>query len=186
MAPALGFAGRRRDTLERTLEKGVFFGVAASIPMGICAMVASATYEARGFFTPAYHVAFIIDPNTMGMSLARAGSGERFFMSRESFVFGLAAHVIVAGFFGALFAVLALMLRLEGTRVLVGGVVYGLAVMAVMSALVLPAAGSFFGAGAPISRMGSEIGWATFAALHAIYGLALGAWIYVRPQDLRG
>jgi uncharacterized membrane protein YagU involved in acid resistance len=185
MAPPQGFAGRRA-ALERTLEKGVFFGVVASVPMGVCAMVASATYQARGFYTPAYHVAFIIDPDTMGMSLARANAGERFFMSRESFVFGLAAHVIVAGVFGALFAVLALRLRLQGTWVLVGGAIYGLAVMVVMSALVLPLAGSLFDAGAPISQMGSEIGWATFAALHVIYGLALGAWIYVRPQDLEG
>ncbi len=186
MAPAQGFAGRRGDALERTLEKGVFFGVVASIPMGICAMVASATYEARGFFTPAYHVAFIIDPNTMGVSLARAGSGEPFFMSRESFVFGLAAHVIVAGIFGALFAVLVLRLRLHGTRVVVAGLIYGLAVMVVMSVAVLPAAGALSHAGGPISHMGDEIGWGTFAALHAIYGLALGAWIYVRPQDLEG
>jgi uncharacterized membrane protein YagU involved in acid resistance len=186
MTQAQGFARRRGAALERTLEKGVFFGIVASIPMGVCAMVASATYQARGFYTPAYHVAFIIDPNTLGMSLAKAGTGERFFMSRESFVFGLAAHVMVAGVFGALFAVLATKLRLQGNRVLVAGLVYGLAVMVVMSAAVLPAAGRFFEAGPTISDMASEIGWATFAALHAIYGLALGAWIYVRPQDLEG
>ena len=185
MAPLEGFAGRRTEVLERTLEKGVFFGVLASIPMGLCAMTASA-FQGRGFFTPGYHVAFTIDPNTWGLSLQRAADGDHFFMSQESFVFGLAIHVIVAGIFGALFAVVATRLRLQGRQVLVGGVVYGLAVMALMSALVLPVAGSAFDAGDPISRMGSEIGWATFAALHAVYGLALGTWVYVRPQDLQG
>ena len=186
MTPPQGFAQRRGAALERTVEKGVFFGIVAAIPMGICALLASGTYQARGFYTPAYDVAFIIDPNTLGMSLAKAASGERFFMSRESFVFGLAVHVMVAGVFGAIFAVLATKLRLQGTRILLGGVIYGLAVMLVMSALVLPLAAPAFGAGTTISQMGSDIGWATFAALHAIYGLALGAWIYVRPQDLEG
>lgn len=181
-----GFAGRRADALERIAQKGIFAGFGASTLMGLAAMVASATYQGRGFFTPAYHVAFVIDPNTFGTALARAGSGERFFFSREAFVFGLAAHVIVGGILGALFSLLALKLRLAGTRALVGGLAYGLVVMAVMSALVLPIAASMSGAGEPISRMGSEIGWPTFAVLHALFGLALGAWIYVRPQDLQG
>ena len=186
MTPVQGFAGRRADALERTLEKGVFFGLVASIIMGLCAMAASATYQGRGFFTPAYHVAFIIDPNTMGLSLEHAASGDRFFLSHEPFVFGLAAHVIVAGCFGALFAVAATKFRPRGTQALAGGLIYGLLVMFVMSTLVLPVAGSAFDAGQPISRMGSEIGWATFAALHAVYGLALGMWLYVRPQDIEG
>ena len=45
---------------------------------------------------------------------------------------------------------------------------------------------SDLGAGEPISRMGGEIGWPTFVVLHAIFGLALGGWVYVRPQDLDG
>jgi hypothetical protein len=186
MAPLQGFAGRRAEVLELTLEKGVFVGVLASIAMGVCAMVASATYQARGFFTPAYHVAFTIDPNTMGMSLQHAATGDRFFMSQEAFVFGMAAHVMVAGFFGALFAVLAMKLRPRGPQALAFGLIYGLVVMVVMSTLVLPVAGSAFGAGHPISHMGSELGWATFTALHAVFGLALGTWLYVRPQDLEG
>ena len=186
MAELGGFVGGRSDALERIAQRGIFAGFGASTVMGLLAMVASATYQGRGFFTPAYHVAFVIDPNTMGISLARAGAGERFFFVREAFVFGLAAHVIVAGILGAVFTLLALKLRLGGTRALVGGVAYGLAVMVVMSALVLPVAASMSGAGDPISRMGSEIGWPTFAVLHAVFGLALGAWIYVRPQDLEG
>jgi hypothetical protein len=184
MAELSGFAGRRAEALERLAQRGIFAGFGASTVMGLLAMVASATYQGRGFFTPVYHVAFIIDPNTMGISLAKAGAGERFFFSREAFVFGMAAHVIVAGLFGALFALLALKLRLAGSRALVAGAVYGLVVMVVMSALVLPLAASMSGAGDTISHMGSEIGWPTFAILHAVFGLALGAWIYVRPQDI--
>jgi uncharacterized membrane protein YagU involved in acid resistance len=183
MTQPQGFARRRGVALERTLEKGVFCGVVASIPMGLFALLASGTYQSRGFYTPAYHVSFVIDPNTYGMSLTEAAAGERFFMSQESFVFGLALHVMVAGAFGALFAVLTTKLRLEGNRILIAGAAYGLAVMVLMSTLVLPTVGGLSDAGAPIAHMGGEIGWATFAALHVIYGLALGAWIYVRPQD---
>jgi uncharacterized membrane protein YagU involved in acid resistance len=187
MAELSGFAGSgRAETLERIAQRGIFAGFLASAVMGLLAMAASATYQARGFFTPAYHVAFIIDPNTMGASLAKAGAGERFYFSREAFVFGLAAHVIVAGIFGAIFALGARRLRLHGTKALAGGLAYGLAIMVVMSALVLPVAASMSGAGEPISRMGSEFGWPTFAAVHAFFGLALGSWIYVRPQDLEG
>jgi hypothetical protein len=42
------------------------------------------------------------------------------------------------------------------------------------------------GAGEPISRMGGDIGWLTWVALHVIFGLALGLWVYVRPQDVEG
>jgi hypothetical protein len=182
MARLQGFVGPS-EAFERTLEKGVFFGMVASIPMGLFAMAASATYQGRGFYTPAYHVAFTIDPNTMGLSLERASVGERFFFSHEAFMFGLAFHVIVAGVFGALFALVGTRLRVAGTQPLVAGLVYGLAVMVLMSALVLPVVGAASGAGDPISRMGGEVGWPTFAVLHAIFGLALGTWLHVRPQD---
>jgi uncharacterized membrane protein YagU involved in acid resistance len=186
MAELSGLAGRRAETLERIAQRGIFAGFLASTVMGVLAMAASATYQARGFFTPAYHVAFIIDPNTMGVSLARASAGERFYFSREAFVFGLAAHVIVAGMFGAVFALVARRLHFHGTKAIVGGLVYGFTAMVVMSALVLPLAASLSGAGDPISRMGSEMGWPTFVAVHAVFGLALGTWIYVRPQDIEG
>lgn len=177
-------AGLPGGTLDRVLQKGIFAGFVASAAMGIVAMAASATYQGRGFYTPAYHVAFIIDPHTMGISLERASNGERFFFSQEAFVFGMAGHIVVAGVLGALFALVAITLRWQGRRALTGGVVYGLVVMALMSLFVLPAAGALSGAGDPISRMGNEIGWPTFAVVHAVFGLVLGAWLYIRPQDL--
>lgn len=185
MAQQQGFT-KRREALELVLQRGIFAGFGASVVMGFFAMVASATYGGRGFFTPAYHVSFIIDPITMGRSLQKAGAGERFFFSQESFIFGVVAHLMVGAVFGALFAVLAQRVRLHGTRALWGGLIYGLAVMTLMSVVVLPLAANMSGAGEAISRMGGEIGWPTWVALHAIFGLALGTWIYVRPQDIEG
>jgi uncharacterized membrane protein YagU involved in acid resistance len=172
--------------LELVLQRGIFAGFGASTIMGAFAMLTSATYGGRGFFTPAYHVAFIIDPNTLGQSVQKADAGERFFFSQESFIFGMAAHVMVGAVLGCIFALLAMRLHLREKRALVAGLIYGLAVMVLMSALVLPVAASMSGAGQAISRMGGEIGWPTWIVLHAIYGLVLGAWIYVRPQDVEG
>ena len=186
MAQEQGFARWRPEVLELVLQKGIFAGFGASMVMGLLAMAASATYAGRGFFTPAYHVAFTIDPNTLVQSLQKADAGERFFFAQESFIFGGVAHIMVGAVLGALFAVLAMKLRLREKRALVGGLVYGLAVMALMSILVLPVVAKMSGAGQPISRMGGDIGWLTWVVLHAIFGLALGLWVYVRPQDVEG
>ena len=186
MAQHEGFARRRGEALEQVLQRGIFAGFGAAAAMGLVAMAASGTYEGRGVFTPAYHVAFTIDPNTLGRSLQAAATGDRFFYSQEAFVFGLAIHVMVGAFFGALFAVLAPRFRLREMRAVWGGLIYGLAVMALTSAVLLPIAGGMSGAGDPITRMGGEIGWPTWVVLHAIFGLALGTWIYVRPQDVEG
>lgn len=177
-------AGLHGGTLDGILHKGIFAGFVASAAMGLVAMVTSATYLGRGFYTPAYHVAFVMDPNTMVRSLEKAAEGERFYFSQEAFLFGMAGHIVVAGALGALFAFVAAARRWQGRQALTGGVAFGLAVMAVMSIVVLPAAGALSGAGDPISRMGSEIGWPTFAVLHVIFGLVLGAWLLIRPQDL--
>jgi hypothetical protein len=179
-----GFQEDDRSAMERVAERGIFAGVVASAVMAVFAMVASGTYQGRGFFTPMYHAAFIIDDETMRVAIAQAGSGEPFYFFREAFVFGMIAHVLVGGVLGGVFAVVADRVRLHGTRAIVGGLVYGLAVMTVMSLVVLPQAANLFGAGEPISRMGAEVGWPTFAAQFAVFGLVLGSWLFLRPQDI--
>ncbi|MDQ3944458.1 MAG: hypothetical protein M3357_04775, partial [Actinomycetota bacterium] len=179
-----GFIEDDRTALERVVEKGISAGLVASTVMAVFAMVASGTYQGRGFFTPVYHAAFIIDEETMGTAIAKAATGEPFYFFRETFVFGMIAHVLVGGVLGGVFAVVADRLRLHGTRAIVGGLVYGLAVMTVMSLVVLPQAANLFGAGQPIARMGAEVGWPTFAAQFAVFGLVLGSWLFLRPQDI--
>jgi hypothetical protein len=170
--------------LERIAERGVCAGLVGSAVMGLFAMVASATYQGRGFFTPMYHAAFTVDPQTMVASIAQATTGERFYFIRESFMVGMITYVFVGGTLGAVFGVLARVLRLHGARALAGGVAYGLAVMGVMSLLVLPRVGEMSGAGHPIADMGAEVGWPTFVSYFVVFGLVLGAWVYLRPQDI--
>ena len=182
MASFQGLAKER--PLERVAERGVSAGLGASAILGLFAMVASATYQGRGFFTPMYHAAFVIDPQTMGDAISKAGAGERFYFVRESFILGMIIYVLVGGTLGAFFGVVGRALHLRGTRALAGGVAYGLAVMVLMSLLVLPRVASLSGAGRPISHMGGEVGWPTFVAYFVVYGLALGSWLYLRPQDI--
>jgi len=170
--------------LERIAERGVCAGLVGSAVMGLFAMVASGTYQGRGFFTPMYHAAFTLDPQTMVTSLGQAAAGERFYFVRESFLLGMITYVFVGGSLGALFGVVARLLRLHGARALAGGVAYGLVAMATMSLVVLPRVGSMSGAGRPIAHMGDEVGWPTFAAYFVVFGLVLGAWLYLRPQDI--
>jgi hypothetical protein len=175
---------RDRDTLERVMERGIFAGLVSSAAMGLFAMAASATYQGRGFFTPMYHAAIIIDEDTMGASIAKAAAGEPFYFFRETFIFGLIAYVILGGMLGAAFAAGARAVRLKGTTAILAGLGYGLAIMLVMSFLVLPPAADLFGAGEPLSRMGAEVGWPTFIAQFAVFGLALGGWAYKKPQHV--
>lgn len=178
------YAKQERSALERTVERGVFAGLVSGAVLGVFAMIASGTFQGRGFFTPMYHAAFILDADTLPRALDEAAAGERFFFIREPFTFGMIIHVMVGGALGALFALVSRALRFQGTRALAGGLLFGLAAMVLMSLVVLPQAGAISGAGQPIARMGTEIGWPTFVAHFAVFGLALGAWVYLRPQDI--
>jgi hypothetical protein len=182
MAMTQGFT--RERPLERIAERGVCAGLVGSAVLGLFAMVASGTYQGRGFFTPMYHAAFIVDPQTMVTSIGQAGAGERFFFVRESFLLGMMIYVLVGGTLGALFGVVARVLRLHGARALAGGAAYGITVMVLMSRLVLPRVGAMSGAGQPITHMGDEVGWPTFVSYFVIFGLVLGVWLYLRPQDI--
>jgi uncharacterized membrane protein YagU involved in acid resistance len=173
-----------RAAFERIFERGVFAGMVAAVALGLFAMVASATYQGRGFFTPMYHAAFIIDEQTMGTSIAKAASGEPFYFFREAFYFGMIVHVMMGAALGVPFALAAKRLRLRSTRAIAGGLVYGIAAMVFMSLVVLPQAAALFAAGQPISRMADEIGWPTFVAQFAVFGFVLGLWLYLRPQDI--
>jgi hypothetical protein len=182
MASLQGFAKER--PLERIAERGLCAGLVGSAALGLFAMVASGTYQGRGFFTPIYHAAFVLDPQTMVTSIGQAGAGERFFFVRESFLLGMMIYVLVGGTLGALFGVVARVLRLHGARALAGGVAYGVTVMVLMTLLVLPRVGAMSGAGQPIAHMGDEVGWPTFVSYFVVFGLVLGVWLYLRPQDI--
>jgi uncharacterized membrane protein YagU involved in acid resistance len=168
--------------VERAIETGMMAGMAAAVPMGIFAMVASATWQHAGFYTPWYRIAAVLDPLPLQASLEEAATDRpSFYFYPQPMFAGLAVHLAIGGFFGVLFVLLVRAVGVRGRVALAVGVAYGLAVGALMGLVLLPLAADLLGAGRQIGEAASIVGWPTFAAWHCIYGLGLGAWTMVRP-----
>ena len=139
-------------------------------------MLAAATYQGTGFFTPLYHIASpIIGGNPMMTSMDAATRGDVFTFDIGPAFLGAAIHMMWGAIWGAVFFALARALRLQSVAPLVvAGVVFGLAVMVFMSVITLPITAAVLGGGRPIEEMPSMVGWGTFSIEHAMFGLVLG------------
>jgi hypothetical protein len=183
---------RAASSIDRIVVPGILAGMVAAVPMGIFSMIAAATYQHRGFFLPMYHIASLLGDDTAARSLQEAARGDVFFFVPEPAIFGVAMHLMVGGFFGAIFAVVArvLLSRVLPSRALPSrasiiavGVVYALLVMLLMSFVLVPAADAVLSGEERVSSFASVAGWGTFTIQHVIYGLVLGLWPVFRPQD---
>jgi len=168
--------------VERAIETGMMVGMAAAVPMGIFAAIASATWQHAGFYTPMYRIASVLDPLPLQASLeeAAADSPSFYFYPQPMFAGG-AVHLAIGGFFGVLFVLLVRALRVRGRAAVAAGLLYGLAVAALMGLVLLPVAAEQLGGGRQIAEAASIVGWPTFAAWHLLYGLGLGIWMALRP-----
>ena len=166
----------------RTIGMGGVAGLVAAIVMGIYAMVAAATYQGTGFFTPLYHIASpIVGGDPMMASMDAAAGGDTFTFDVGPALVGAAVHLSWGASWGAGFFALARALRLRGAAALVvAGTVFGLAVMLFMSWLTLPITAATLGGGKPIREMPSVVGWGTFSLEHAIFGVVIGIWAAAR------
>jgi hypothetical protein len=163
---------------------GALLGVVAAVVMGMFAMIASATYHDTGFFTPLHHIASaLIEPTAMMRSMEAGMGGDTFAISVGPALLGLALHLVTGAFWGAIFGLIVSTGWLRGVTGLVGGIVYGLAVMVAMAFVGLPVIAAVFGGGEPVSDMPRLAGWGTFAVEHAIYGAVLGLWPLLRHSE---
>ncbi len=154
----------------RTAWIGVSGGIAGAVAMAMFAMIAAATYQHTGLFTPLYHIASpIIGTDAMLRSMGTA------YFSLGPAALGLVIHMMVGASFGALFAAGAARSGLRGVGAVGVGVAYGLAVMLFMAFVGLPITAAVLRGGDMVSDMASLVGWGTFAVEHGIYGLVLGA-----------
>ncbi len=174
----------RGEAIDRAIVPGILAGIVAAAVMGLFAMIAAATYRHLPLSTPLREIAALASPDLAVPPAQRAAGGGQLGTAREPLVFAGAVHLAVGAFFGAVFALAARAARPRGGAALVAGALYGLVVMALMSLVVLPAAGRLSGAGEPISNLAGTVGWATFAAAHVLFGLVLGLWLLVRPGDV--
>lgn len=178
---------RAASSIDRILVPGILAGMVAAVPMGLFSMIAAATYQHRGFFSPMYHIASLLGDDTAARSLQAAASGDVFFFVPEPTIFGVAMHLVVGGFFGAIFSVVAraVVARIVPSRasIIAVGVAYALLVMLLMSLVLVPAADAALSGEERVSSFASVAGWGTFTIQHVIYGLVLGLWPVFRPQD---
>lgn len=167
------------DTLTHTARRGAVIGMIAAMAMATYAMVASATYQHHGFFTPLFHISALIgSPKAMTRSMTAAMHGNTFWFTTGAAACGLLIHMITGAMYGIAFAFLTRRVRGDPT-LLAGGTAYGVAALLFSGLVALPIAATIADAGKPISDMASMVGWPTFAVEHVIFGMMLGAGVIV-------
>lgn len=163
---------------------GAAWGAVASLVMAMYAMVASATYQHHGFFTPLYHIAStFIAPNELMASMQHAMMGGTFFFAFGPAVLGAVIHMMTGAMYGAVFAVAIHALRLGGLALIGAGAVWGAMVFAVSSWIGLPVAAKLFGSGDQITHMARMVGYPTFLVEHVLFGLTLAALLLTRRTN---
>lgn len=168
----------REQSVGPTVLTGAVIGMAAAVAMAMYAMVASATYQNNGFFTPLFHISALVgSPSSMTQSMQAAVGGSTFWFTTGAAVSGLLIHMLTGAVYGIGFALAAR--RLQGSVLVVAGMAYGVGVLLFSGFVALPVAASLAGAGRPISDMAEMVGWATFAVEHLIYGMVLGIGVSV-------
>ena len=156
-----------RLPLTRWLIRGGSAGMIGGMAMAMYAMIASLTYQHHGFFTPLYHISSLTgSPASMMTSMMQAASGHNFWFAPGAALVGLIIHMMTGAAYGMMFAVAARYLP-RASYVIVGAG-YGLMVFVVSSFILLPIAASVSGAGDPIRRMASMVGYSTFAVEHIV------------------
>lgn len=164
-------------------------GMVAAMGMAMYAMIASITYHHVGFFTPLYHIASTFtSPAALTTSMQQAAAGHNYYFTAGPAVVGAIVHLGTGAGAGAVFAVIAGLLRgLLGRAVTVAaGMAYGLVVMGVNAVVGLPLAASLFGGGDRISSMPSLVGWWTFTIEHLIFGMVLAVAVLAGTRTAKG
>src|SRR5581483_11161862 len=149
-------------------------GMVAGMGMAMYAMVASATYQHHGFFTPLFHISALVgSPKAMTQSMTAAMHGNTFWFTTGAAACGLLIHMFTGAMYGVGFAFLTRRVRKNAA------LLAGVAALLFSGLIALPVAAGVAGAGKPISDMASMVGWGTFAVEHAIFGMMLGAGVIV-------
>ena len=181
-APATSTSGR----LTHAAGLGALLGAAASLVMAAFAMMAAATYQSSGFFTPLYHIAStFISPSTMVTSMQHAADGSTFYFAFGPAVLGAIVHMMIGAMYGAICAIAASLLQLRGPVLIAAGAAWGAIVFVISSFVALPIAAAVFSSGDQISQMASKVGYGTFLTEHVLFGLALGALLASRRAFAR-
>jgi hypothetical protein len=152
---------------------GAIAGMIGGAMMAMFTMLATVTYLHMGFFTPMYVIASPLTGRQVMMTAMHAGA---FYFALGPAVVGLVVHMMWSALWGIIFGLLASGLRLRGAAAVIGGMVYGVLVMLAMSLIIAPIVGApnFF----------QILGWPTWTIGHLLFGMVVGLWAALRPQDV--
>jgi len=157
------------------LIAGAITGMIGGAMMAMFTMIATATYLHMGFFTPLYVIASpLTGPQTM-MTAMHAGT---FYFAVGTALLGLIVHMMWSAFWGIIFGLIAYGLHLRGVVAIIGGMVYGVLILLVMNFVLLPIVGA--------PNLLHLLGGTTFVIGHLLFGMVVGLWPVLRPQDFTG
>jgi hypothetical protein len=157
------------------LIAGAIAGMIGGAMMAMFTMIATVTYLGMGFFTPIYVIASpLAGPQSMMTAMHRGV----FYFALGPALLGLVVHMLWSALWGIVFGLIASGLHLRGAAAVIGGMIYGVLVMLVMSFIVAPIVGApnFF----------QVLGWPTWTIGHLLFGMVVGLWSVLRPQDVTG
>jgi hypothetical protein len=165
-----------------TVTKGAVAGMVGAVMMAMYAMIAAATYQHSGFFSPLYHIAStFISTNAMMTSMQHAMTGGTFYFTLGPALLGAVIHMMVGAMYGAIFALLVSMRRLSAPMLVTAGTAWGAVAFVLSSWVLLPLAASVFSSGDQITHMARIVGNGTFLVEHVLFGMTVGVLLALRP-----
>ena len=171
-----------RSHLVGISAKGGIAGAIGAVMMAMYAMIASATYQHHGFFTPLYHIAStFISTNALMTSMQHAMMGNTFYFTFGPAVLGALIHMMVGAMYGAILALLVSLRRLPAPMLVMAGTVWGTVAFALSSWVLLPLVASVLSSGDQITHMASMVGYGTFLVEHLLFGMTVGILLALRP-----
>jgi hypothetical protein len=163
---------RNRTRLPGFLIAGAIAGMLGGAMMAMFTMLATATYLGMGFFTPLYVIA---SPLSGPQAMMTAMHGGVFYFALGPAILGLVVHMMWSALWGIVFGLIAYGLHLRGAAAIIGGMVYGVLIMLVMNFVLLPIVGA--------PNLLVLLGGITFTIGHLLFGMVVGLWPVLRPQD---
>jgi len=164
-----------RNRFPGFLIAGAIAGMLGGAMMAMFTMIATGTYLHMGFFTPLYAIA---SPLAGPQSMMTAMHGGVFYFALGPAVLGLVVHMMWSALWGIIFGLIAAGLHLRGAAAVIAGMVYGVLIMLVMNFILLPIVGA--------PNLLTLLGGPTFIIGHLLFGMVVGLWPVLRPQDFTG
>lgn len=168
----------------RIVIGGLIAGAIAGMVMAMWTMIAGATFQDFGFFTPMYLIAAPFAGVEHARAALAAAPHNAFYWVTSAALIGAGIHMMNSMILGVVFGGLARVARLRGIVAVAAGMVFALIVMVLMYWVVAPATDALFGGAPYATEIPRIVGWGTWSVGHLMFGAVLGLWPALRPADV--